>query len=147
MKMATKAMRKRVYNTWYGMLNRQTPKGRGRGRYVDPEWAASFETFVSEVGFPKTNDLVLCLHDPDAGFTPGNVYWGTRRDLQQYVKHARTFFFNGEMLTVSEAARRVGIHRVSMRERLDRENYSLSRKTAVKPELKKGLTAPKKTSR
>jgi hypothetical protein len=116
----SKAMRKRVYNTWYGMLYRQTCKGRGRGRFVDPEWVASFEAFLAEVGPPKDSRQVLCLRDPDAGFYPGNVYWGTRRELQQYVSHVHTIEFNGQRLSISEAARRLGIDRSSLNERLQR---------------------------
>jgi len=65
--------RKKAYNSWYGMLNRAAGLGKGRGRYVDNEWQASFEVFVSEVGLPSKKSQVLCLHDPEAGFYPMSI--------------------------------------------------------------------------
>lgn len=111
-------VRKKVHNTWYGILNRRTKNGRGISRYIDPEWEVSFEAFFSEVGPPTSNDSILCLREPEAGFYPGNVYWGKRKDVQQYVSHAHRVFFNGEELTICEAARRMGITPASLRQRI-----------------------------
>ena len=111
---------KKAHNAWYGMKYRAVGLGRGRGRYVDPEWRSSFASFLSSVGLPSSKQQVLCLRDPEAGFYPGNCYWGSRQELQQYVAHARLVKHGGRMVSMSAAARELGIHRTSLRDRMRR---------------------------
>ncbi len=103
---------------WYQMLVRLAGQGRGRGRHVAPQWRASFDAFLEDVGPPPSARHVLCLKAPDIGFIPGNVYWGTRVERQQYVSHATTIEYRGEVRSLRGWAREIGLRPETIRERI-----------------------------
>lgn len=75
------------YSCWDAMkrrcLNPQHPDYRNygaRGISVCPEWASSFETFLTDVGYKPHSHLTLDRIDNNGNYTPGNVRWTTRSE-------------------------------------------------------------------
>lgn len=100
------AMHSRCYNP----NNEAFSRYGGRGIYVDARWH-SFENFMADVD-QKPKGLSLDRVDNDGPYSATNFKWATateqnsnRRD-NVYLKMP-----NGEVVTKTEAQRRIGIHR------------------------------------
>lgn len=75
----------REYRSWSAIKTRCfNPKTRsyadygGRGITMCPQWVASFETFLADVGRCPSPELLLDRIDNDKGYEPGNMRWTTR---------------------------------------------------------------------
>ena len=95
---------------WYG----------GKGITVCDEWMESFESFYSWAlsnGYEK--GLTIDRVDPKRNYCPDNCRWITIEDQQSNRSNNRCYTYNGDTLTISEWARRVGLKEATVRHRLD----------------------------
>jgi hypothetical protein len=71
------------YMAWASMKNRCKPSSPDRLRYYDrgitvcPEWLASFETFLADMGPKPGRGYSLDRVDNDRGYDSGNCRWAT----------------------------------------------------------------------
>ena len=105
------------YSAWAGMIGRcsnpRNPKWHrygGRGISVCLEWRSSFLAFFQHIGPRPRVGLTLDRIDNDGNYEPGNVRWATRRQQQGNSCKAKPTLFRGEILPISEIARRVGLY-------------------------------------
>lgn len=114
------------YRTWVSMRSRcRNPNTThfsfygGRGIRVCPEWDASFEAFLRDVGPRPSDDHSLDRIDNDRGYEPGNVRWAPSA-IQNRNKRSFNFYeYEGDMLTMPQIADRTGIP-------LDRLRYRIA---------------------
>lgn len=117
--------RSRVYETWRNMLSRcgqpsceRYPRYGGRGISVCRQWL-SFDVFYADMG-PQPDGKSIERIDNDGDYTPENCRWATHDEQMQNVGHVKFLEWNGERLTRSQWADRVGLHRETIRSRLKR---------------------------
>lgn len=74
-----------LYPIWTAMKQRcLNPNNRryadygGRGIAVCPQWVASFEQFLADVGDRPSADLSIDRIDNEGNYEPGNVRWATK---------------------------------------------------------------------
>jgi hypothetical protein len=89
----------------------------GRGIRVFPAWRLSFAAFFHDVGKRPSPHHSLDRIDNDGHYWPGNVRWATRKEQANNTRTNRRLSFNGETLTITEWAARLGVppHTVSTR--------------------------------
>ncbi len=105
-----------LHARWYRMLV-TCAEHRSSLRHVCPRWN-SFEAFCEDMGAPPEGRSILCLRDENKGYAPGNVFWGTRRDRQQTVAHARVIEWEGKRLSLTGWARELQLLPETLRKRL-----------------------------
>ncbi len=104
------------FQSWSAMIARCTnPNSRawrrygGRGITICKKWTDSFADFLADMGPRPSLQYSLDRYpNADGNYEPGNCRWAT--DQQQGENRSTNRFVNvgGEMVTVSEAARRAG---------------------------------------
>lgn len=114
----------RVYNVYNGMkqrcLNPNADNYKfygGRGITICERWLESFENFYSDMGDPPLN-YQLDRKDNSKGYSPENCEWVPPKVNCSNTRRNVKYEYNGEELTVSEIARRSGIHVETLRSRL-----------------------------
>jgi hypothetical protein len=108
------AMKERVRNP----NHRQFHNYGGRGIKVCDRWLNSYENFLADVGRKPTRKHTLDRIDVDGDYEPGNVRWATLAE-QQSNKTTNVFVSAfGERLTVSQWARKTGVGRHNISNRL-----------------------------
>lgn len=121
-----------VYIVWNNMIQRCTnPKNTAwdnygrRGINVCERWR-TFENFYADVGDVPPGKSIDRI-DNDGDYEPGNVRWADRktqvtnqrqRRRGYAAKPKRTLTFNDETLGIAEWARKIGIDRKTLGERL-----------------------------
>jgi hypothetical protein len=139
--MSTQRKRNHLRIKWYSMLHRDSHSG--RPALVCHEWRV-YECFAADVGEPPDKASVLCMRDPQRGFCKDNVFWGTSKQRLDHRRHLRTVTVGSETLNLTQWAERIGIHRITLSERLLRHDEA----TAVTvPKLPRGGTHISKSSR
>lgn len=108
--------RTREYKIWQGMVQRCTNPNStffsrygGRGIGVCRQWLDSFEAFFGDMGKAPTKRHTLDRIDNDGNYEPGNVRWATRIQQARNTRTNRRLTFNGETMTVTEWAARLGL--------------------------------------
>lgn len=97
----------------------------GRGISVCERWQ-TFENFIADLG-PRPSPLhSLERVNNDGNYEPGNVVWATRKEQAQNTRQVRRLSFNGETLTISDWARKLGVRVHTICTRLAR-GWSLER--------------------
>lgn len=83
---AVKAAHKRAYQCWQAIKQRCFNEKShayasygGRGITMSPEWKASFENFLSDMGDPP-DGMSIDRIDNDGNYEAGNCRWATARD-------------------------------------------------------------------
>lgn len=104
------------YRTWQMMKNRcNNPKARGyayyggRGIGVCPEWAASFETFLTDMGRRPTPSHSLDRIDADGSYSKNNCRWATRLEQARNRSYTRPISWCGQTMKSWEWAERLGV--------------------------------------
>jgi hypothetical protein len=121
----------RVWKIWRGMRQRiLNPKASGyknyggRGITFDPAWE-SFETFYHDMGDPPSDAYTLDRRDSNGNYCKANCRWVTM-DVQ--VRNRRTSVIlehDGKRLNLVDWAALLGIHPMSLRQRIDK-NWPLA---------------------
>ncbi len=92
----------------------------GRGIKFDPRWdgPGGFENFLSDMGKKPTKEHTLERMDRDGNYCKENCKWATR--LEQANNTSRNHFieFNGERLTITQWARKIGMSQPALHLRL-----------------------------
>lgn len=103
----------------------------GRGISVCNEWRSDFDAFKAwALANGYADDLTIDRIDNDGNYEPGNCRWATRREQARNKRNNRFLTVAGERLTVSDAAKRFGLHRQTVTLRLNR---GLSGEEAIRP--------------
>lgn len=125
----------RTYKIWSGMIARCTIESAsgyqqygGAGITVCDRWK-EFGSFLADMGECPAGMSIDRLEN-DKGYEPGNCRWATRTEQNINRKSVRLIEFNGESLTATQWARKLGISKATMYERL------------AKWPLEKALTTP-----
>lgn len=81
----------------------------GRGISVCDSWANSFEAFWKDMAVGYEPGLYLDRIDNNGNYEPGNCRWVTPRASMENRSVSISIIFEGEVMSLSEAARRNGI--------------------------------------
>lgn len=88
---------------------------------VCDEWINSFDAFFKEVGHPPTEKLTCERLNVEGNYEPGNCAWCTYEEQANNRRTTHQWWLNGEgPFTLKQMAQRLGIHRVSLSNRLRR---------------------------
>lgn len=103
------------YRAWTSMrsrcFNRNHHKWKnygGRGITICDRWLKSFESFASDMGQRPGPGYSLDRIDTNGNYEPGNCRWATAREQANNSRSNRVITWNGETLTLTEWARRLG---------------------------------------
>jgi hypothetical protein len=105
----------------------------GRGIAMCDRWRGSFEAFLADMGPRPGPGYSIDRIDNDRGYEPGNCRWASAKEQStNRPSWVHGIEFNGERLTLTDWAARIGITRKSLESRL---NAGWS--------IEKALTTPK----
>lgn len=114
----------REYRAWAGMIQRccnpnhkMARRYHDRGIQVCAAWRASFESFLADMGECPPG-LTLEREDNDGNYEPGNCRWATRADQSRNRSSNKMITFQGVTLCVTDWARRQGIPKQCLQDRL-----------------------------
>ena len=104
------------YRAWRAMRYRCRDNGNkqwkdygGRGVCVSPKWD-SFAVFLCDVGVRPSPKHSLDRIDNDGNYEPGNVRWATITEQANNRRTNRITAILGEPMTVTDAARKLGLN-------------------------------------
>lgn len=117
------------YRSWWMMryrcsapLNSGYPNYGGRGIRVCRQWCNSFAKFFEDMGPKPSPDHSIDRIDNDGPYSPENCRWATREQQASNKRHGngppRRFTIAGKTGNISQWARRLGISRERVRQRL-----------------------------
>lgn len=114
-----------LYRIWAGMRRRCFSKTSAsysaygaRGITVCERWA-DFRAFASDMG-PRPDGKSLERKNNDGPYSPENCVWATPKQQSANTRQTKLIEFNGERLPLREWARRIGIDKNSLKDRLKR---------------------------
>lgn len=103
------------YATWVGIKNRchnsNNPRYKNygaRGIIVCVEWRNSFEQFFKDMGKRPQGTSIDRINN-DGNYEPSNCRWATKRQQSLNTSQVLLFEYNGEQLSQSELAQKIGI--------------------------------------
>jgi predicted DNA-binding protein (UPF0251 family) len=96
----------------------------GRGITVCQRWSESFIAFIGDVGKRPNKNLSLDRIDNEGNYEPNNCRWATSKTQMQNTRRNRFVPTDGKSLVLAETARKVGIHKGTLRSRLENERLS-----------------------
>lgn len=102
----------------------------GRGIQVCERWL-NFEHFLVDMGLRPEGRSIDRINN-DGNYEPGNCRWATNAEQQSNKRNNRNLTFNGETHTLDEWARVSGVHRSTLRARLDRYGWNLEKALTAK---------------
>lgn len=121
-----------IYNVWGGMIARchnpryhAYPRYGARGIAVCDRWR-TFENFYADMGDAPAG-FTLDRIDNDKGYSPENCRWADRKTQSNNRGNNVRIEFNGESLTMSQWAERIGITRSNLRIRIKRLQWPIER--------------------
>ena len=113
----------RLYQVWSEMLNRcrnprskDYPRYGGRGCQVAARWYR-FENFYADMG-PRPEGHQIDRIDPKGPYCPENCRWVTPRENAINKRDGIRFPYQGELLTMTEIGRRIGIGKSTIHKRI-----------------------------
>lgn len=119
----------RTYRIWCGIKRRcdnprtdSYPRYGGRGISYDPRWK-QFPEFFADMG-KAPEGLQIDRIDGDADYSKDNCRWVTPRENATNRKTNVFLNYNGERITVTELARRLGMKPITLETRLWRLGWS-----------------------
>lgn len=113
------------WNIWQGMKTRcLNPRSKawpdygGRGIAVCDEWRDSFEAFYRDMGPRPSPRHTLERRENDGPYARWNCRWATKREQNNNRRSSRFITYNGERMTVTEAARRADLGKTTLERRV-----------------------------
>ena len=126
-----------VYRIWKGMKERCYNTKRdnytyygGRGIKVCDKWLNSFENFLSDMGFPPSNNHSIDRIDVNGNYCPENCRWATNKVQFRNRRNCRQIYHNGSVKCLSDWSEIYGIKVHTLMARLNR-GWSMER--ALRP--------------
>lgn len=114
------------FKVWVNMLarcnNRNTPCFHyygGRGIYVCERWN-DFSLFYADMGPRPSTKHSLDRIDNDGPYSPDNCRWATSKEQASNTRRNVFVELDNEVITAAEAARRTGLHIVTLLDRVHR---------------------------
>lgn len=115
----------RTYKVWGGMVARCTIKSAsgyeqygGAGVTVCDRWK-TFENFLSDMGECPAGMSIERM-DNAKGYEPGNCKWASRTEQNNNRRSVRLIEFRGETLSAAQWAKKLGVSKATMYERLEK---------------------------
>lgn len=115
-----------TYKTWQCMRQRcYVPAFAGyehygaRGITVCDAWRDNFDAFLADMG-ERPEGRTLDRIDVSLGYSKDNCRWATPREQSMNMRTNHLIEFEGVLLPISEAARRAGLRRTTVSERIKR---------------------------
>ncbi len=117
------------YRIWIGMRSRCNDPNNpaysyygGRGIRVHETWsgAGGFERFLAHVGRRPSKRHSLDRVNNSRGYEPGNVRWATKTQQQRNMRSNRLLSHKGEVLTMVEWCKKLGLPLTTLRGRIDK---------------------------
>lgn len=124
----------RLYSIYHNMKKRCEKENAvnyhrygGNGISICDEWRSyeAFSSWAHSTGY--SDDLTLDRIDGTKGYSPANCRWATYKEQALNTKKNHRILFNGEELTISEWADKLGISRSTLCERLNKRGWSIER--------------------
>lgn len=116
----------RLHRIWANMIQRchseqnpSYPRYGGRGISVCNEWRYSFEAFIRDMGHPPEGQSIDRV-DNNRGYEPGNCRWATVKEQAANRRSSRLITHNGKTLPLIEWARMLGLHHMTISDRIAR---------------------------
>ena len=113
------------YVSWNAMkgrcLNKNDPAFKnygGRGIKVCARWKKSFENFFADMGPRPSLDYGIDRINNNGNYEPSNCRWATAKEQSSNKRTTVLLTHNGLTLTMAEWARRLGITRTGLWQRL-----------------------------
>ncbi len=114
------------YAVWLAMKQRCCNKNEpsyhnygARGIIVCDRWKESFSAFISDMGRRPSDDHTIERVDVNGNYCPDNCIWIERRKQFSNMRKNVLITWNGETLCVSDWARRAGISRQCLVNRIN----------------------------
>lgn len=131
----------RQYTIWLGMKNRcyrtadkEYHRYGARGIAVCAEWKTNFKAFYDWAMMSGYADhLTLDRKDNSLGYSPENCRWRTHKEQANNRGNTRQFLFNGESMTIAQAAIKFGLKKRILNRHI--WELRLQRGSSVPPEL------------
>ena len=122
-----------VYKVWSAMIQRcVNPNNAGYEGYgersisVCERWK-SFEAFYADMGPRPSSDHSIERIDNDAGYSPDNCRWDTRKAQARNRRTSRLLTFNGRTQCIADWADEVGMNPATLRNRIARCGWTVER--------------------
>lgn len=90
----------------------------GRGIKVCERWRDSFENFFADMGLKPFEGASIGRINNDGDYTPDNCRWETPEQQQNNRRNCRYITYQGDTLTLTQWARRIGVHKNTLAARL-----------------------------
>lgn len=110
----------------YAAHRKEYPNYGGRGIAVCDRWRDSFDNFLADMG-PRPDGHTLDRIDNDGHYTRENCRWVPRAAQERNKRSNAIYVFNGERMTVVEAAERYGIAPNALYQRIGVRKWDPSR--------------------
>lgn len=114
------------YTTWGCMLQRCLNPNHdsyedygGRGIEVCGQWK-KFENFYADMGPRPEGKTLDRFPNKNGNYEPGNCRWADGFEQMNNTRRNRFVEHNGENLTISQWARKIGVHKNSIADKLNR---------------------------
>lgn len=132
--------RTRIYKTWESMKARcynkndeKYPRYGARGIIVCDEWRNDFQTFYDwAMSHGYRNDLQIDRIDNNGNYCPENCRWVNRITQANNKSNNQFITYKGETKTIAEWSRERGIKYETLRQRLNRYNWSVEKAFEIK---------------
>lgn len=131
-----------TYQCWQNIVSRCTNTARedykyygGRGIKVCERWRSSFLNFLEDMGEKPGPGLSIDRQDNAKGYAPENCRWATKDQQMQNTRGTAVIEFRGIKLGLAAWARKLGINRQSLRDRITR-GWPLARALTQAPRHK-----------
>lgn len=117
----------RLYRIWRNMKTRCANENikaykdyGGRGIKVCDEWIDNFQSFYDwSMANGYSDRLTIERVNVNGNYEPSNCKWATMKDQQRNKTNNHLLTFNGDTLTLAEWSEVTGIHRATLKSRLD----------------------------
>ncbi len=129
----------RTHRIWCGIRSRCTNPNDpayhyygGRGIKVCRRWQA-FESFLADMGPCPSPKHSLDRTNNGGDYSPANCRWATMREQQNNRRNNNKFWHKGQRLTLSEWARKTGIKRSTLAQRVYVYQWPIRRALTTPP--------------